>query len=219
MRYDHKSGISFRKMEERDLPILLELKRESWWGTHNSPILNMKDQKDWYDNLPSTDLYMIAYKNETPKSNKPLKGGVNHIKETVLGVGTFTNIDPIARTMYIGGSALKEHRDHGRNGWACGTDFAFEILNAHRLNAEVVETQFAVLKIDLDHLGFTYEGRRRKSVYKSGQYYDSIHLGLLREEWLARQETPSPCNTNFDLDTAMRCRELSAKRCPPLAQD
>lgn len=215
MLYEHKDGVNFRKIEERDLRSLLWLKHESWWGTHKSSVLNIHDQQKWFENIPSTDLYMAACKrNEPPKK---YKGNPHLDSNKLIGVTTYTDIDPIARTMYIGGSVSKEFRSHSHEVFKGGTDFAFEILNAHRLNAEVVETQYAALKIDLDTLGFTYEGRRRKAVYKCGRYYDSIHLGLLREEWNARREGfDLPCNRNFDIEKATECKQLSAERCPPL---
>ena len=54
-------------------------------------------------------------------------------------------------------------------------------------------------------MGFVIEGRRRKAVYKAGRYYDSIQLGLLREEWENHsrvQAYGNCCNDNFDHDQA-----------------
>jgi hypothetical protein len=95
--------------------------------------------------------------------------------------------------------------------FAGGTDFAFEVLNASRLGAEVLETHSAAHKIEMGYLGFQVEGRRRKAVYKAGVYYDSVQIGLLREEWentervIALKGDNLCCNDNFDHAKAQRC--------------
>jgi RimJ/RimL family protein N-acetyltransferase len=38
----------------------------------------------------------------------------------------------------------------------------------------------------LESLGFTQEGRLRRAAFWDGEYLDTIHYGLLREEWQAR---------------------------------
>ncbi len=227
MIYKHKDGIQFRKADHHDLGSLLELKQESWWGTHKSPILNYDDQRKWFENIPSDALYLVA--SEIPKPQpktylaKTDQKTVQKAGNSLVGIATFTEIDYVARTMYVGGSVLKEHRGGdglSRQVYVAIIDFAFEILNAHRLNAEVLETQFAALSIDMDTMGFQYEGRKRKAVYKCGRYWDSIMLGLLREEWELQDRVKAYkgcCNTNFDLDRAISNLILSTERCPPLS--
>ncbi|MGZ9586985.1 GNAT family N-acetyltransferase [Paenibacillus marinisediminis] len=39
-----------------------------------------------------------------------------------------------------------------------------------------------------EKLGMTLEARLRKCRYYDGQYYDSIRMGILREEWVAHEE-------------------------------
>lgn len=39
-----------------------------------------------------------------------------------------------------------------------------------------------------EKVGMQLEGRIRKSIYHDGIYYDSIKMGMLREEWQARNE-------------------------------
>src|SRR5690606_26614556 len=41
-----------------------------------------------------------------------------------------------------------------------------------------------------EKLGMTMEGRMRKCRYYNGVYYDSIRMGLLREEWENTKNTP-----------------------------
>jgi RimJ/RimL family protein N-acetyltransferase len=62
--------------------------------------------------------------------------------------------------------------------------FAFQELNLHRLSAVVGEDNPGALKFFMKH-GFVEEVRRRKALLRDGQTWDSIHLGILRSEWLA----------------------------------
>lgn len=194
MIYDHKEGVSFRKASLEDLEFLTKVKNESWWGTHKSLIVNAEDQKKWFENIPDTSLFMMCYK-----------------EDEYLGVAIYTNIDHVSRTLDIAGLGNKDTRITypyvSFAGFKAGTDFAFEVLNMHRLNAEVLETNLAALKIDISSLGFQYEGRKRKAVYKCGQYYDSIMLGLLREDWEKQKRVISYngcCNLNFNVEIAKR---------------
>ena len=43
--YKHKNGITLIKITQQDLPLLLNLKNESWFGTHNISFVNEYDQK------------------------------------------------------------------------------------------------------------------------------------------------------------------------------
>ena len=186
MRYNHKDGISLRKLEFEDLNCLLDLKRESWWGTHKTLIVNKDDQEKWFRNIGKDELYLIAEKDSK-----------------VIGIAVYTCIDYISRKLSISGSIIKKHRaaEIVIPAFSAGLDFAFEILNMRRVEAEVLESNLASLKLELDHLGFTIEGRKRSAVYKSGVYYDSLVLGLLRNEWEVQDRVMSyegSCSLNFD---------------------
>ena len=61
--------------------------------------------------------------------------------------------------------------------------FAFRELNLYRLSAVVGEDNPAALRFFMQY-GFVEEVRRRKALMRDGQTWDSIHLGMLRDEWL-----------------------------------
>jgi len=186
--YDHKDGVSLRKMHKGDLFMLLGLKQESWWGTHQTIICNIEDQQRWYESIPSNQLFMIAMKNGES-----------------IGISVYTDIDYINQSLNISGSILKSKRgdyELVKAAFSCGLDFGFEMLNMRRIGAEVLEYHAAAYKLEVGHLGFKVEGRRRKAVYKCGEYYDSICLGLLRDEWNQQDRVKSygedGCNMNFN---------------------
>lgn len=209
--YLHKDGIKLRKIFKGDLHNLHALKQESWWGTHHTLITNVEDQLAWYESLGHNELFMMA--------EKPADQGFTSVKKpskfTPIGVSCYTDIDWCARTLNISGSIYKEYRKEMdslvKPAFSAGLDFAFEILNMQRVGAEVIETHAAAQKLELDHLGFVIEGRRRKAVYKAGRYYDSIQLGLLREEWEQHPRVQAYeggcCTDNFDHDQAEKFAE------------
>lgn len=209
--YTHKEGVTLRKIEPSDLHYLLDLKKDTWWGTHGMLVANIQDQIEWYKSIPSNALYLIAaYDHRT------------------VGVASITDIDWMSGVMDISGIAHKNARGKkckdgnlmlSEAGFMAGIDFCFEVLNAHRLNAEVLETNYASLSLQLDSIGFSYEGRKRKSTYKCGRYYDSIVIGLLREDWERQQRVISYggcCNTNLDFVAMQKNAVKSSQRCPPV---
>ncbi|MFB6191939.1 MAG: GNAT family N-acetyltransferase [Haloarculaceae archaeon] len=60
-------------------------------------------------------------------------------------------------------------------------DYAFDELNARRLEAHVLADNPASVRV-LEKLGFLEEGRKRDAYYKDGEYRDAVIYGLLAEE-------------------------------------
>lgn len=171
--YKHKNGILLRKLEEKDLDLLHYIKSESWWGMHGMFLSNSVDQKKWFDSLNDRNIALVAVLPEDKYS---------------LGYCLVSNINWISGTASISGAIEPEMRSFEadvKNSFAAGIDFAFEMLNLQRLEAEVVEFNIPAQKLEIDYLGFKVEGRKRRSVYKNGAYCDSLVLGILREEWAA----------------------------------
>jgi len=191
--YTHKDGIKLRKLHKGDLHSLLKLKEESWWGTHSTLITNIEDQLKWYESISHNQLYMIAEN-----------------LDKAIGIACYTDIDWFGRSLNISGSIYKDFRrmDLVKASFSCGLDFAFEVLNMQRVGAEVLETHSAAQHLEIGHLGFKVEGRRRRAVYKAGKYYDSIMMGILREEWEDQDRVKKYkgcCNANFDHEKAQDC--------------
>jgi RimJ/RimL family protein N-acetyltransferase len=185
--YIHKNGICLRKIEKHDLPKLKELKNESWFGTHHFTFLNDYDQEKWFEGLNrNTHLILIAI--DTKTNNE-------------VGVYKFQNIDWYNRKYDSSHDVFKEYRGMGYSKpvLCAGTDFAFEIMNMNRIDGEVLENNEASMKSAI-YAGFTKEGIRRKSIYKCGEYLDSIHIGLLREDWIELnriKEYNGVCNISY----------------------
>jgi RimJ/RimL family protein N-acetyltransferase len=83
------------------------------------------------------------------------------------------------------GDPMERGKGYGSEALQLMLRFAFSELNLYRLSAVVSEDNPAALKF-FKRFGFVEEVRRRKALMRDGQVWDSIHLGLLRDEWLAK---------------------------------
>lgn len=167
--YLHKNNIDLCKLDEHDLSLLLNLKDESWFGTHKISIINMYDQKKWFERLTTSnsELVMMAWYG-TDK------------------IGIFKiNIDWMNRSADIGQDIFAIHRGKGF-GYKiveAGIDFCFEVLNLNRLTAEVLENNTISQKV-LFKGGFIKEGIKRDAVFKCNKYLNSIMIGIIRNDWV-----------------------------------
>lgn len=191
--YNHNNGCVFRKLSVLDLPKLKTLKEDSWATTHKVTFVNDNDQETWFKSLGPDSLYLICYHSAISRSEE------SNIKweDRPIGFLGLTNIDPVSHSANISGGIFREFRGNewSLRAWEAGTDFAFEMLNLHRINAEVLENNVAAFKMNLN-LGYSLEGKKRKAVYKSGSYLDSYVFGMLREDWLEIKQG-KVCNKNF----------------------
>ena len=195
MSYNHKNNVCFRKLERQDLRMLKELKGDSWATTHRTVFVTDEDQNRWFDSIPLNAIHLIAYLRDVSGEDSIAqlkKSGSNHGSMTgsgesheAIGLLSITCIDHISRTAVIGGSIFKNQRgtSWSRKAWEAGTDFAFEMYNLHRVEGEVLEHNFAAMRLDLD-IGYVIEGRKRQAVFKCGYYADSFVVGMLRQEWM-----------------------------------
>jgi len=164
--YKHTNGITLRKINQDDLPVLLKMKEEGWWGTHRPLFANLSDQQRWFESISSNSLFMMALHDET-----------------VVGFCGYTDIRWIDRICQVSGGSLSASTKFVKDAWACGLDFAFEVLNMFRIEAECLEYNYPAQQLNIVQAGLIVEGRKRQAAYKCGVYYDSLVLGLLRSEW------------------------------------
>lgn len=186
--YEHKNGISLRKVEFEDLPLLKELKDESWFGTHHVTIVNMFNQQKWFEKISSdaSCLFLIAYNKETKQD---------------IGLYKALDIDNTNRSYTSSNDVFKPYRGKGLGKLVveAGVDFGFEILNVNRINTEILGNNEASFKIH-KYVGFIQEGVKRKSTWRVNGYLDSRVLGILREEWNLLERVKSYgdcCNKSY----------------------
>lgn len=106
--------------------------------------------------------------------------------DVIVGCVNLLNIDDINRCAELHimvGS--EENRGKGIGSFAVFSivNHAFYNLNLRRIQLEVLSNNQAAQKL-YHKMGFIEEGRKRKAVYKDGQYVDEIIMGLLRDEYV-----------------------------------
>ena len=194
MFYEHKNGISYRKLDREDLPQLLDLKNESWFGTVHTACLNSSDQEKWFEKISNdkTCLYVIAF----------ASGGFNG----PVGLYGITNIDGINQSCDFTHSVYSASRGKGlgKKTLQAGIDMTFEVFNMRRIDTWILSNNLAEIKV-AKSIGFIEEGAKRQAVYKCGEYLDCKLFGLLRSEWdssseVAKFRTEIPegvCNNTY----------------------
>jgi len=189
--YDHKEGISLRKVNETDLPDLMNLKNESWFGTVNTVCLNIHDQRKWFEKISndSSSMYFIC-------SSDLGRGETDNI-----GLYGFTDIDPINQSCSFTHSLYERFRGQGlgKKTLYAGIDMTFEVFNMRRIETWILENNQAEIAV-AKSVGFVGEGSKRKAIYKCNEYLDCNLYGLLRDEWQATdrvKDYKGLCNTSY----------------------
>lgn len=105
-----------------------------------------------------------------------------------IGYVKFTRIRWFNRKAEISVMISKENqgKGYGYKAMEALIKFAFNKMNLHRLEAEVIEFNDISIKL-MEKLGFTKEGVLREAKYSDGKYRDIYRYGLLKKEWEARK--------------------------------
>ncbi len=103
-----------------------------------------------------------------------------------VGLGGF---EWVARNAWVGiGIGEREYwgKGYGTDAMDLILRFAFESLNLHRVSLDVFEYNRRAY-LSYCKCGFKDEGRMRQWMQRGGERFDMIFMGILREEWEARQ--------------------------------
>ena len=104
-----------------------------------------------------------------------------------IGTVTLASLDRANRRAELGVGLAHEHWGLGLGTRAARAllDHAFRTLRLHRVEADVDTTNHAALRL-LERLGFEREGVLRERWLVDGGWRDSVWLGLLADQWAAR---------------------------------
>ncbi len=107
----------------------------------------------------------------------------------LIGNLDLSGLDWVARNCWIGiGIGERDYwgKGYGTDAMNLALRFAFDCLNLQRVTLDVFEyNQRAYLSYC--KCGFKEEGRMRQWMRRGGERHDLIFMGILREEWEARQ--------------------------------
>jgi len=163
-----------RPIEESDLPLCVK-----WMNdpevTHflkaRMPIMLIAEKK-WFEKLADSEDNVIL--------------AITTLDGRCIGVMGIHRIDWVNRTATTG--AFIGEKQYWGKGY--GTDakmvllkYAFDTLGLRKMCSRVYDFNARSLAYS-KHCGYTEEGRLKKHVFRDGEYYDVVVLGLFREDWL-----------------------------------
>jgi RimJ/RimL family protein N-acetyltransferase len=111
--------------------------------------------------------------------------------DRVIGTCTLFRLDSAHRRGELGFALGREHWRRGLATEAVARviRFAFELLDLHRIEADVDPRNQASLRV-LEKQGFRREGHLRERYHVNGEIQDAVFLGLLRPEWTPPANEP-----------------------------
>lgn len=135
--------------------------------TENSADLeNMSETRMYPSNMPVEMLFRIEKDKE------------------VIGEIKFTRIRWFNRKAELSIIIKKEYQQkgYGKKAMKQIMNFAFNKMNLHRLEAEIIEYNKVSIAL-IEKLGFKKEGTLRQAKYSQGKYWDIFRYGILRNEF------------------------------------
>jgi RimJ/RimL family protein N-acetyltransferase len=138
------------------------------------PLTEMQEEK-WVEELPARAGASVNLIIEVIENNigKPIG---------TLGFNSINPKDQVATFGIVIGN--KEYWNHGYGTEAARlmVRYGFEQMNLHRIASLVFAFNERSLRMH-KKIGFIEEGCEREAVFKNGQFWDVINLGILRKEW------------------------------------
>ena len=158
-------GVSFRKIEEKDLSFLNETRNFfAKEFLHDSRIFTMKETGEWFfSNSPD---YWIIEEREKP-----------------VGYFRISNHSEINKNLYLGADIHPEYQGKGiaYSSYLIFISYLFEKYNLNKISLEVLSSNSRAVNL-YKKLGFVIEGIKREEVLKENKYVDSIIMSILKNE-------------------------------------
>jgi len=159
-------NLEFKKIDELDLSFLNDLRNECAEDyLHDSRKFSLYETILWFEKT-KPNYYII------------LLGGVK------IGYFRITNHSYQNKNLYLGADLALEYRGKGlaKQAYLEFIPYLFNLYDLHKINLEVLETNFNALKL-YESLGFVKEGIKREEVCKGDIWVGSIIMSLLKKDY------------------------------------
>lgn len=170
--------ISLRKLKKENLEMVMNWRMlpQITQNLYTDPKLNMKIQYEWFERV---------------SNDKSVKYWIIQADDKSVGLLWLYCIDLINKRCEWG-YFIGEDNYRGK-GLArpleCNIyDYVFDILKLNKLHCEVFEFNDIVIKIH-EKFGSEVEGVLKQHIYKNGQFYNAVCLGILSEKWHSIKNT------------------------------
>ena len=155
--------------------------------------LNDQDVTKYLDsgNFPNTIENMEEfYRNTALSGNNVIFAIVDLESDKHIGNIKLGPINWISRISPVGimiGDKTYWGKNYGTESLELVLNHAFNKLNLHKITLGVVAKHDAATKA-YEKAGFKIEGRAKSQFYLDGEYFDTVYMGILREEFMSRDE-------------------------------
>jgi hypothetical protein len=165
-------SLELRRIKKDDLARIMNWRMdpEVTKYMYTDPKLNLEKQLDWYERIidRSTESYWLIV-----------------MDDTSIGVLNLSEIDIVNRrcswAYYIGDTSFRG-RGIARNLECNIYDYVFEVLDFNKLCCEVFTFNDKVISIH-KKFGSEIEGTLKQHIYKNGQFYDIVSMGITKDKW------------------------------------
>jgi RimJ/RimL family protein N-acetyltransferase len=141
--------------------------------------VNPEKERKWIEKYVYSDIPNAGFGVEVAETEK------------LIGIVFLTDINLIHRNAHLsyffGEEKDRRPRDFLR-AIHMAADFAFYKLNLHRLYGKILEDYHKHMRF-IEQFGGKKEGVQRQAVYKGGKYVDLINFSILKEDWVAIEES------------------------------
>ena len=173
-------NLTLRAIEEQDIPILHKWSNQPYvqdiMGDIHFPS-SLDYHKEWFNKLKG-DKNNQRFAIEAP--------GEGLLPPFIIGLTTIINIDWRNRHAWHGvmlGDAEIRGKGYGMENLMTTMRYAFEELGMVRLDGQIMEYNEIPYKLYVGKCGWKEEGRKKNYWYRRGKFWDSIILGITREEY------------------------------------
>jgi RimJ/RimL family protein N-acetyltransferase len=172
-------SVRIRAIEEDDLPRYVEWfnDREVISGLNQYLPMSLRDEQKWFEDQIARDPIERPLAIDVLEEEKWLHIG---------GCGLF-GFDHRSKSAEFGitiGDKRYWDQGYGSEATSLMLEFGFNTLNLQRIGLRVFEDNERARHV-YAKLGFIEEGRLRRDRFFNGEYYDTILMSILREEWQA----------------------------------
>ncbi|MFT4417195.1 GNAT family N-acetyltransferase [Fredinandcohnia humi] len=176
--------VRLREIQREDLEILWELR----YGDPN-PEWKKWDAPYFPHERMEKETFLKKYEKEVDKQPEPRTQLIIEADNEIIGTVVYYWENEATRWLEMGITIyLPEYWNggYGTESIQLWTNYLFEsIPTIERVGYTTWSGNIRMVKVG-EKLGMSMEGRMRKCRYYNGVYYDSIRMGVLREEWEKR---------------------------------
>ncbi len=176
------STVTLRSIQEDDLHTLWELiygEEEPEWKKWDAPYFPL--EKIEYEAFRKNTLKRL----ESMKPNDVESRLIIEVNNQIIGLVTYYWEHEPSNWLEMGIGIYKpEHwsSGYGTEALKLWIDYLFENMPLVRVGLTTWSGNVRMMRV-AEKLGMQLEGRMRKCRLYNGEYYDSIRMGILREEW------------------------------------